>query len=73
MGSSSSTEQRGNPILYTSVGYTIQPYWLIIVELIFIQSLQRLYNKFTCLRKPKDRSWYIPLEILVLEEKIGDQ
>ena len=68
---SSSTQQNGNPVLYTFSSITIQPYWLIIVQLIVVQILQRLYNRFTPFRDKHRRTWYISLEIAVLKEAIG--
>ncbi len=74
MGSnSSSTEQSGNPVLYTFDGFAIQPYWLIIVQLVVIQMLQRLYSKFRCWGDQEHKSWYISLEIAVLKDKASEQ
>ena len=67
MGSnSSSTEQHANAVLYTFNGITVQPYWLIIVQLVVIQFLQRLYSKYACVKDETKKSWYIALEIAVL-------
>jgi hypothetical protein len=70
--SSSSTQQNGNPLLYAFNGFPIQPYWLIIVQLIVIQMLQRLYSRYACWIKNANRSWYIALEIAALGEKAGE-
>jgi hypothetical protein len=74
MGSnSSSTEQTGNPVLYTFNGITVQPYWLIIVQLVVIQILQRLYSRLALWKSRNNRTWYIALEIAVLgEERAGE-
>ena len=57
MGSNSSTiAQAGNPVLSTFGGFAIQPYWLIIVQLITIQLMQRLYSKFVCWVKEEKQS-----------------
>jgi hypothetical protein len=74
MGSnSSSTAQTGNPVLYTLGGFAIQPYWLIIVQLVVIQILQRLYSKYACWKSEQNKTWYIALEIAVLgEERAGE-
>lgn len=73
MGSnSSSTQQPGNPILYTFGGITIQPYWLIIVQLIVVQLLQRLYSRYFCCINEEKRTWFIALEIAVLGERAGE-
>jgi hypothetical protein len=59
--------------LYTFNGINVQPYWLIIVELILIQSMQRLYSRFACKKEQMKKTWYIALEISVLgEEKAGE-
>lgn len=71
--SSSSTEQHANPILYTFSGATVQPYWLIVVDLILLQILQRLYNRYTLLRNKHRRTWYISLEIAFLGERISKE
>ena len=71
--SASSTDKYGNPVLYTFGGIVVQPYWLIIVELVVIQFLQRLYSRYACWRKEDDKTWYIALEIVALgEEKAGE-
>lgn len=56
-------------MLYTFGGIIVQPYWLIIVQLLVIQSLQRFYSKFNCIGKKENKTWYIGLEILVLGVK----
>ena len=66
MGSNSSAYQEyGNPVLNTFGGFIVQPYWLIIVQLIVIQTLQRLHSKFKCWG---EKTWYIALEIAVLRD-----
>ena len=68
---SSSTEQHGNPVLYTFGGITVQPYWLIIVQLIVIQFLQRLYSRFSHWNDKEKQTWFTALEIAVLGERAG--
>jgi hypothetical protein len=70
---SSSTAQNGNSVLYTFNGINVQPYWLIIVELILIQTMQRLYSRYACWKDERKKTWYIALEIAVLgEERAGE-
>ena len=71
MGSgSSSYAQHGNPVLVTFGGYTIQPYWLIIVQLLFIQTLQRIYSLLESTCKKEKKHIYIALEIAVMGPKL---
>ncbi|CAF4064207.1 unnamed protein product [Adineta steineri] len=63
--SSSSYQQYGNPVLYTFVGFTLQPYWLIIAEMLFLQALQRI-NSLIGTAWPK-RTGVAPLKYSVLD------
>ena len=62
----SSLALQGNPVLYSFIGFTIQPYWLIIIELGLIQFLQRLYSRFAPCRTKEEKTWFIPLELAVI-------
>ena len=44
MSANNSSDQYSNPVLYQFIGYQLQPYWLFIVQLIFLQILLRLYS-----------------------------
>ena len=49
MGANSTTyQQNGNPVLLTYLGFPVQPYWLIIAQLLIIQFLQRLFSRIMC-------------------------
>ncbi len=65
----SSYESYGNPVLNDFVGFTIQPYWLIIAELFFLQILQRTYSLIESVCKKKRKNIYIALELAVLGYK----
>ena len=69
---SSATVGHGNPVLYTFTGFAIEPYWLIIIQLLVIQMLQRLYSRFSPLKGHK-KTWHIPLEIRVLKSKENEE
>ena len=72
MGSNSSAmAEAGNPVLNYFLGFPVQPYWLIILQLLIIQLLQRSYSRFACWKGDK-RTLYLPLELLILGEKAGD-
>ena len=60
--SNSSETQLGNPLLYSlpSGRRTLQPYWLIICQLIFIQFCQRLWNRW------KYKTWFLQFEIIFM-------
>jgi hypothetical protein len=63
---SSSDQQYINPVLPIFVGTTIQPYWLIIVELLFLQVLLRTNSLIESACKKKKKHIYIALEISIL-------
>lgn len=63
--------QAGNPVLNDYLGFPVQPYWFIIIQLLIIQLLQRLYSRFRCWKTDK-RTLYLPLEIAILGENAGD-
>ncbi|CAF0856758.1 unnamed protein product [Adineta steineri] len=66
---SSSYQQYGNPVLYTFVGFTLQPYWLIIAEMLFLQALQRINSLIGTACKKQKKHVYIALEITILGPK----
>lgn len=59
----------GNPVLGTFATFEVQPYWLIIVELLFLQLLQRLYSLIESACKKKKKHIYIAVELSILGEK----
>lgn len=62
----------GNPVLNYFGGYVVQPYWIIIVQLLFIQMLQRLHSKYGHFKEKEQRNILLPLEVLFLgKEKLG--
>ena len=66
--------ERGNPVLAHFSGFIVQPYWLIIVQLIVIQMLQRIYTKFAPWEKEERKTFLIALELICLgEEKSNGQ
>ncbi|CAF4508329.1 unnamed protein product, partial [Rotaria socialis] len=67
MGSNSSAyAQHGNPVLSSFGGFIIQPYWLIVLELLFLQFLQRLNSLIESACKGKKKHIYITLEIALI-------
>ena len=70
MGSTSSYYKNlGNPILGTFISFEVQPYWLFVVELLFLQLLQRLYSLIESSCKKKKKHIYIALELSILGTK----
>ncbi|UJR10993.1 hypothetical protein I4U23_015177 [Adineta vaga] len=70
MGTTSSYYKTiGNPVLGNFISFEIQPYWLIIVELLFLQLLQRLYSLIDSACKKKKKHIYIALELSILGTK----
>ena len=65
----SSSLQYSNPVLYNFIGYQVQPYWLFIAELLFLQILQRLYSFIESSCKKKKKHIYIALELTILGPK----
>ncbi|CAF1094335.1 unnamed protein product [Rotaria magnacalcarata] len=67
MGSNSSSyAEHGNPVLSSFGGFIIQPYWLIVLELLFLQLLQRLNSLIESACKGKKKHIYITLEIALI-------
>lgn len=66
---SSSSGQYANPVLYHFIGFTVQPYWVFIVELLFLQLLQRIYSFIESACKKKKKHIYIALELTMLGKK----
>ena len=63
---SSSSQQYANPVLFNFVGFQVQPYWLIVVDLLFLQLLQRIYSLIESVCKKKKKNIYIALEVTIL-------
>lgn len=66
---SSSSQQYANPVLFHFISFVVQPYWLFIVELLFLQVLQRLYSLIESACKKKKKHIYIALELTMLGKK----
>lgn len=70
MGSNSSYyQQNGNPVLASFGGFNVQPYWLVVVELLFLQLLQRLYSLIESSCKKEKKHIYIAVEISLMGPK----
>ncbi|CAF1132923.1 unnamed protein product [Adineta ricciae] len=70
MGSTSSYYKNlGNPVLGTFISFEVQPYWLFVVELLFLQLLQRIYSLIESSCKKKKKHIYIALELSILGTK----
>jgi len=69
MSSSNETSSYANPVLYYFIGFQVQPYWVFIAELLFLQLLQRLYSLIESACKKKKKHIYIALELTMLGKK----
>ena len=62
MANTSTTGRVGNPLLYSlpSGRITLQPYWVIICQYVFLQICQRLWNRI------RYKTWLLHLELIIL-------
>ena len=60
--SNSSQTELGNPLLYSLPAgrRTLEPYWVIIGQMILIQFCQRLWNRV------RYKTWFLQLEIVIM-------